>query len=247
MIAHIGAIGLAAALLVNLVVGLRMAFLGLRTKQSPEILLAILMLLGGVLGLSILNIAQNVTAIPAPTRLVFAAVGLSAQYLAAMSQIAFLWRVFRFGQTPAMVFYSVYATGLVAAYLLDFVSGSWAAYGGGAMTNAGYVPGFALRTGAAILAALEGLRYLVMLRRQLRFALAEPAVVRRFTYYVISMVSMALVYSIGFVHRLLTGESASATPATGLAMGLLAATTAVTLGLAFLRRRATTEVGAHHG
>jgi Na+-transporting methylmalonyl-CoA/oxaloacetate decarboxylase beta subunit len=232
----VGIIGLAIGAIVNMVVGTRMLTMAIKNRREPELMLAILMLVGGVFGLALLNIAQRVHVLPPEAKPLLASAGVGCQYVAALAQLRFAWVVFRPGQSWATAFYLTFTAAVVAGYVVDILSGSYIGYAGEPMRSLHFAYGLALRNVTAIILAVESYIFLGKLKRQLAIGLTSSHVVRSVRLWVLALSMVAVLYTIAFAYRLATGESASAAPAAIATMGLLAASAGVCFWLAFLRR-----------
>lgn len=235
---YIGVVGLAIAAIVNMVVGTRMLVMAVKNRREPELLLAILMWLGGVFGLALLNIAQRVSTLPLGAKPALAVAGVGCQYAASLAQLRFAWKVFRPRQPWATTFYLAFVGTVVAGYVVDIVSGAYIGYAGEKMQSLHYVFGFSMRNLTAVALVVESFIFLGKLNKQLAIGLTTADLVRRVRLWVIAWSLIAVLYTIALIHRLATGQSPSATPLAIATMGLLAATSGVCFWFAFL---------GHHG
>jgi hypothetical protein len=166
------------------VVGCRLLMLARRTRQVPERLLGLSLLLGGTLGgpLEAAALAGKGEFDPAVAGGLLVAGKLFA--LAALAlQCTFVWRVFRPSEP--------WAPWLVALILVFPIAAFGQLLAGG-MASSGEIP-FSWfwveqigRVGASCWLVVEGVRYHGMMRRRLALGLADPLVTNRFLLWTLA-------------------------------------------------------------
>lgn len=209
-----GAFGLA-----SLVVGLRLLLLARRTRQLPELAMAISFLCAGVLGYGLAQAATNLALLPEGSAAVAYALGRAFGVVGASALLVFTARVFHPGEGWARA-----GTALVIAVMGADLVGRGAVHGYGTPVTEGpfYWLGVATRIVVYGWASAESLRYWRLMRRRLRLGLAEPLVTRRFLLWGIGAGAAAGMVVVLTVARSLTGRPGVAIELSSL-LGLVSA------------------------
>jgi hypothetical protein len=230
-------IGVGVMIAADAVVGLRLLLLARRTRRIPETAFGCAFILLGVVGYP-LSILARKTAMSGEPGNVLLAAALCAQNLGCLAMYVATWTTFR----PAAR-WGAHGVGLAAAAFAlsllgdSLAQGAWVLHDGGGW----YYLGLWTRAGAFVWAAVEAIRYHVLLRRRLRIGLADPVIVDRFRLWAISSAAVCIAFLAFFVGRLLALNVAVSPPVlltTSLA-GLVAGVTvllAFTPPAAYLRR-----------
>jgi hypothetical protein len=166
------------------VVGCRLLLLARRTRQVPERLLGLSLLLGGTLGgpLEAAALAGKGELDPAVVGGLLVA-GKLFTIAALALQCAFVWRVFRASEPWAPWLFA-----LIVALPLAAFGGSLA----GGMASSGEIPLLWFwveqigRVGASCWLVAEGARYHRMMRRRLALGLADPLLTNRFLLWTLA-------------------------------------------------------------
>jgi hypothetical protein len=176
-------VALALFALVSGAVCLRMLRLAARTRRPPELFLGLSFLfqLGGYL----VMVAGAAWSLGPPSRSVVEAAAIPTD-LGFVAEVAFVWIVFRREEGWARALACLLALGCLAMPVVNhFVpwpdgvpSAAW--------------PRAAVRTACHGWAAVEALRYARLMRKRVRFGLAEPVVADRFFLWGLGSASAAL-------------------------------------------------------
>lgn len=217
----------AAYLLAVGVVGCRLLMLARRTRQLPELLLGLSLLLGGTLGgpLEGAAMAGKGEFDPAVAGGLLVAGKLFAMAALAL-QCAFIWRVFRPSEPWAPWLFALIVAIPIAAF-----AGSLA----GGMASSGEIPflwfwvDLIARVGASCWLVAEGARYYGMMKRRLALGLADPLLTNRFLLWTLAGVA-AIVFMLTAVppafldssrHQLLLFTDLLVFSAAGVAVAVL--------------------------
>jgi hypothetical protein len=218
-------IGIGCLIASCLVVGLRLAVLGARSRALPELSLGASYLLFGALGYPLAAVARASAASGSPTAGDWLALALAIQNLGVLGCYVFNWRVFRPDATGAGI--------TVAGGLL--LLGSWLGHGfdpgwaGARSVGPWYYMGLATRAAAFLWGGAEAFRHWSRMRRRLRIGLADGIVTDRVLMWGVS----SLVIGVGFAAFLagkLGPQGVNAAPVVlVISVCGLAASTAMTL------------------
>jgi hypothetical protein len=198
-------------------VSARLLRLALRTRRSPELLLGLstsLPLTSYVIGFVGAAVGQGT-----PARWVTEVAG-SICDLGFVATIGFVWVVFRWEERWAKILATVLALGLLAMPLVNH----YVPWDGG--VPSAMVPRTILRTSCYAWAAIESLQYARLMRRRVRFGLAEPIVADRFQLWGFAHICLALtllLIMVGVNLHLSGADFARLCTFLGFSLGLLAA------------------------
>jgi hypothetical protein len=180
-------IGVCVQAIVSLVVGMRLLALARRSRQFPELALAIETLVLPALGYPLLLVTVLLEALSLPGVAPVYFVTLSAMMAAISMNYFFTWRVFRPGSKWALV---VCGAGV---WLLLAPVGGVVAHVEASGIEAGIrnASAWTFPLVASVLAsygwtAVESFRYFLNARRRLRIGLIEPAVCNRFLLWALA-------------------------------------------------------------
>jgi hypothetical protein len=226
-------------MIASLVVGVRLLFLFAKTRELPELLLAIALLGVGFLGFAVGSAAKLWPDPPASLLSWLPIVGLSLEYAGCLALMAFAWRVFH-PRSPVAAAVAIALTAMmVAAILGETISGENLRYIDGGPISAPYVPlGLSARALGPAWMAFECLRYYAALRRRLRLGLADPLIAHRFLLWGLAIGAAAGGYAVAVAHRLIHSTGILAHAWSLGAVAFLAFTSAGALALAFFPPRA---------
>lgn len=213
--------------LVAMVIGLRLLLLSSRTRALPELLIGLAVLLLAGLGYPLSAVAREAPELADSTR---AAVGACGGLLAAIGVVAntgFTWVLFRRGVPWASALLACVALASAGLFAAQSFRGGWAS---GALFW-GWLPFWiAVSFGWA---CVECGRYHLMLRRRLRFGLADPVVVDRFLLYCTATGLAVLVNVVGWVFFWMKLEMITH-PLGGLLLFVFGTSSSILMMLAFL-------------
>jgi hypothetical protein len=227
----VAAIAGIASVLVCWVVSLRLLSLAKRTRQAPELLIGLGLLLAGGLWSPLMAVGRQATALPDPVRATVVVAG-AITAICGMSCIAiFNWRVFRPADSWAPAFVSAVAVALIGLALAQSFGSGWMVFAHheqGPWTSVSWV-GVVIYTWSSIEA---GRQYSMMTRRQ-RLGLADPVVTDRMRIWTLMMLTSVLA-SLVFATCQMLGIAVAGTTV-GLSLTAVAAfLSAVFLYLAFM-------------
>jgi hypothetical protein len=177
------------SVVVSWVVGIRLIRLSRRTRQAPELMIGVALLLAGGVWSPLVMIGRQASSLPDPVRAALMVVGALAG-VAGMSGLAlFDWRVYRPGTRWAPALVAVYVAALAAVFVVQTVGDGWTAY---AHTENGMWIG-ASWIGIAIYAwtVYEAWRQDSMQRRRAALGLADPVVTDRMRVWAIGITAGA--------------------------------------------------------
>jgi hypothetical protein len=235
----VAAISVGLFMLVSLAIGIRLLLLFAKTRELPELLLAIALLGVGFLGFAVGTAAKFWEDPPASLLTWLPIVGLSIEYVGSLALMAFAWRVFHPRSPIAAAVAALLTAIMVAALLGEVLSGENLRYVDGGPISAPFLPlGLAARALGPLWMSVECLRYYARLRRRLRIGLADPLVIHRFLLWGLGIGAAAAGYAVAIVHRAvhLTGIQAHGWSLASVAV--LAFASAAALALAFFPPRA---------
>jgi hypothetical protein len=226
-------------MIVSLAIGVRLLALFAKTRELPELLLAIALLGVGFLGFAV-GTATKLWQHPPESLLSWLPIaGLSLEYIGCLALTAFAWRVFH-PRSPIAAAVAIGLTALmVAAILGETISGENLRYVDGGPISAPYVPiGLSVRALGPAWMSFECLRYYSALRRRLRLGLADPLIAHRFLLWGLGIGAAALGYAVAVAHRLIHATGIQDHAWALAAVALLAFGSAGALALAFFPPRA---------
>ncbi len=223
--ALLGLLCFSASLLASLVVGTRLLFLARRTRELPELAIAIAFLAGGVVGYTLVVLAA-MNRIPADYTVSVGFLSSLGIQTGGLAIAFFTRRVFRPTERWAgIAFATLCAAGLVAV-LGRFLDSPEVPRG-----PIGFWFGMAGTLGCYAWACYESLRYHAQLRRRLKLGLADPAVTHRVFLWAIGS-GATTVISLFYVWLRLMGLRAFP-PAVQVFLYLVSLATAIAIWLAF--------------
>jgi hypothetical protein len=188
-------IGGLASMLMSLIVGARLIRLAQRTRQSPELLLGLSLVLLGCFWSALAAIGRQAVALPDATRVDLLVFGALCAIGGNTSLAIFNVRVFRSGSSWAKGLSAALALAMLGLLAAQTLGPGWVLYAHaeqGPWTCATWV-------GAATYAwsSIEAWRQLDLLARRARIGLADPVVTNRVLLWTITMVT-ALVATLAF-------------------------------------------------
>jgi hypothetical protein len=224
-------VGFGAFFVTSLAIGLRLLWLWRRTRQLPELMIAIGILCVGPVGFS-LSVVGQATSDTAPmlsraalaTALFSIAVGTVAQY-------TFNWRVFHPENRRLRGLLWLAALSFAGCFAYEAVAWGFASHH---ETDVAFFARYLTQVGCLFWGAAEALRYWSMMRRRARLGLADFIVVNRFLLWAIGIGAAGAGTLIGAVVQMATGVPGIQFPPVLAVSSALGFTAAVALGLAFL-------------
>jgi hypothetical protein len=244
-----GFLGAGIFSVVSLVLGVRLLFLWRRTHKLPELLIGSAFLLEGVLT-NVLNALERSHALsPSLAGPIHAGLNLtSATGAVCVALVA--WKVFRPNERWAPLAVGLCAV-LLAAYTVDSLTPRAGLYG---PRNLGWWwASVVARSGAHAWVGVEALRYQRMMRRRLRFGLADPVVANRMGLWACAGIAIAVLWLGVGLARTVAGAEGVQSPPTLLFVAVMGVVASITNWLVFLpphsyvewiRRRASLAVPA---
>ena len=233
---------------VSLVLGIRLLLLWRRTRKLPELLIGAAFLLEGVLT-NILNALERSVARFPPSLAGPIHTGLNLASAAGAVCVALVaWKVFRPSDRWAPAVVGLCAI-LLAAYTVDSLTPHDGLYG--PRNLAWWWASVGARAGAHGWVGGEGLRYQSMMRRRLRFGLADPVVANRMGLWACGGIAIAVLWVGVGIARTVAGPNGLQSPATLLFVAVMGVVASITNWLVFLppysyieriRRRASLAV-----
>jgi hypothetical protein len=227
-VAVISLIGFGSFVLASTVAGLRLLLLARRTRQAPEAALGSALFFGGGLGYLLMVLAHDVLPRPlAPPALLAANLCLHSGALFLALGTAHIFRACDVRGRAAVL-----AIALTLAF--SFTLRLWDAHRIPAAPLVFWTDTIGSAAAYAWSASESG-RYATLLRRRLRFGLADPAVGRRIALWSAACAAAVVIHVASGVNRFLVDEGThSGVLAVSSALGLAAA---ACLWLAFFPRR----------
>jgi len=212
-------------------VGLRLVLLARRTRQAPELLIGLALLLSAGCWNPLVAVGRQATALSDPVRAVLVVVGAVCG-IAGMSSLAvFNWLVYRPGAAWAPALSAAIALALVAAFALQSVGIGWVAY---ARTEQGpWLLASWIGVVIYLWASFEAWRQYRMQVRRRVLGLAEPVVTDRMRLWAMTM-GAALITSTFFAICQATGVPVAGTVLGLLLTAVVASFTATCMLLAFV-------------
>ncbi len=161
--------GIGAFLLACTIVGIRLLLLWWRTRELPELAVALAFLFGGALGYVPIVVATSVPSLPEPVSTTTLAAGILALDLGAGALWLFTWRVFRPADSRARLLFLGAITLMFCAFVGQVAAGGLSVT---AHQHSGwYWAGFLARASAFAWGALESFLYFSVLRKRARLGL----------------------------------------------------------------------------
>lgn len=237
-------LGLLALVLVTFIIGLRLLLLARRTRQLPELVMGLALLLLGAIGSPVFFAAQALAGDLGAALPWVVASGIFCVSTGGVSLWLFTWRTFR----PTSPWAAVLVALGVATALAGFAGhGLTAGFEAVRPADAGfwYWVGLASRSLAFAWAAVEAARCYRRLRRQQRIGLAEPLIVNRMLLWAIASASAFVIFAM--IALVLAPGGAREIGVLSILHSLLGLVGAVSIWLAFFppsfyRRRFETPV-----
>lgn len=226
-------------MITSLVVGVRLLALFAKTRELPELLLAIALLGVGFLGFAVATAMKLWQHPPESLLSWLPIVGLSLEYVGCLALTAFAWRVFH-PRSPVAAAIAIGLTALmIAAILGETISGENLRYIDGGPITAPYVPvGLFMRALGPAWMSFECLRYYSALRRRLRLGLADPLIAHRFLLWGLGIGAAAVGYGVAVLHRAIYATGIQGHAWSLGAVAFLAFGSAGAIALAFFPPRA---------
>jgi hypothetical protein len=172
-VALLGLLCFVVTLLARFVVGARLLLLARRTRELPELAMAIAFLAGGVVG-SLLGFVAMMNYVPTDYVVAVGVVSSAGVQLSTLAIVFFNWRVFRPQARWAASFFAITCAIAIVAVLGRLVDTPEAPRG-----PIGFWSGMASVLLTYTWTTYEALRYYGLLRRRLHLGLADPAVAHR--------------------------------------------------------------------
>jgi len=220
-------IGFGAFVLASLVVGSRLLFVGLRTREMPELAIGTAFLAGGGIGYLLVVMALVLHVFPAAASELALHAGVFLIYVGTGATAFGVWRIFRPAEAWAGSLCFAIAGVLAAAFALRLLSPA----GARAMSAWHFWPSTLAGTASYLWSGFEALRYHEQLRRRVRLGLSEPALARRFLLWGSGSVAAVGIHASSMVNRFIDpGTIGPAMLALQSVLGLVAA---VAIWLAF--------------
>lgn len=188
----VAAVGGLSFVLASLVVGLRLLWLARRTRQLPELVIGLGLVLMGGFGYPLVAIARLATAWSDELRTGIFLLSMLCSWIGIVAVCIFNQRVFRPGRPAAQLFVVAVGLGQILCLVLQ-------ARHPGLRAAALYNDGLGLRLFTAghgiplAWATYESFRYGAQLTRRVRLGLADPVVVDRLRLWGISMLSALVI------------------------------------------------------
>ena len=231
----LAAIGGGSFVLVSLVLGPRLLFLGRSRRELPEFTMGLCLLLMGGLGYPFATLGRVVTALPDDLRGFFVGCSALCNSVGFAALAIFTWRVFRPRNGPAE---GMMALCIAALALLVPAEAVWPGLVESALSAEPYpgAPGY-LRVvvGLGILywSSLEAGLYTRQLQRRFAIGLSDAVVVDRVRLWAIAMACASVSYTESFALSF-AGIDLPASPMGAMTIGILGLVSAASAWLAFL-------------
>lgn len=236
------------SVLVSVTVGLRLLLLARRTRQTPEFLIGLGLVLVGAFWSALIAVGRQATTLPDDVRAALVCAGAACGLVGTSCLVLFNWRVFRPGSAWAPAAAGAVILALAGIFAGQTLSPGWLVYAQreiGPWTNASWIAAVNYAWATA-----EAWSQYAMLARRQRLGLADPVVTDRMRLWT-SMMATSTLASAFFASCQSLGIPVGGTPL-GLSMAaLISFFSAALLCLAFLppagylesvRRRAAVEV-----
>ena len=166
------------------VVAVRLLLLARRSRELPELMLGLTLLVGGTLGATIEAGALTMRPTAAPELVgTMLLVGKCCGLVSLSCQGVFVWKVFRPAARWALPFIAAYVATAAAA-----IGGFWlhGTFSTGLVPMSWFWLELVARCAGSIWLVVESIHYYGLVRRRLRLGLAEPVLVNRFLLWAIA-------------------------------------------------------------
>jgi hypothetical protein len=225
------ALGFGAFFVSSLAIGLRLVWLGRRSRGAPELLIGF-----GILGIGPAGFALMVLAMVlggGRPRVAFACLATAQLAIAggALSAYVFNWTVFRNDAAWARAVVWIAAALLAAAFLGRLATGSYVLPM--RLDFWTYLGSFTM-IACLLWGSFESLRYYGVMRRRTRLGLADPVLTNRFLLWGLGIGSAGVGSLIGQVAMIATGSAMQKLDGITLSNSLFGLTSAVLMWIAFL-------------
>jgi hypothetical protein len=218
------------SMLTSLAVGLRLIRLAGRTRQAPELLIGVSMVLMGFGWSSLAAAGRQAEGLSDPARIGVLVAAAICAILGTTCLSMFNWRVFRPGVTWAGVLTGAVALSLSAVCLAQSLAPGWLVFAREEQGPWRYVTWIGFLN--YVWSALEAWRQQQMMTRRQRLGLVDPVVLDRVRLWTITMLA-AVVASLMFGTLQLLGIPVGGTPI-GLGLtAIISLISATTMCLAF--------------
>lgn len=224
-------LGGGAFTVVCLLIGLRLLLLAARTRHLPELLIGAGLFLMAGIGYPLSSIARQLPGLAPETRAAMGSLGALFVVIGVSSNTAFTWLLFRRDAIWGRALLAVVIVFNVGLFVAESVAGDWTS---GRTWFWPWIP--AAITLAMGWAFAECGHYHLLLRRRLRLDLADPVVTDRFRLYAVGTLLGLITNVVGWAFWW-SGLEMLTDPVGAPLLGLLGASSAVYMGLAFLPPR----------
>jgi hypothetical protein len=225
----VAAIGGGAFVLASLLVSVRLLLLARRTRELPELLIGVGLLLMGAIGYPMVSAAAALGRAP-ELQVALYVLHADLNFFGQTAILLFTWRVFRPAAGWATALVAVFAVTMAAVLVWQTTGPGWAPY---ARTQTGPAASIPLWSLVALgWAGLESGLYHAKLRKRLGLGLADPVTADRLRLWAVSMLSA---FTISLVASALRADGVAMTPTRmGILVGPLGLVAAGSMWLAFL-------------
>jgi hypothetical protein len=226
----LAAAGGGAFVVVCLVLGVRLLALAARTREIPEFVCGLGLLLLGGIGYPLLAIIQE-TPLPNGVKMVLLVAQMFCHVVGDTAFCFFTYRVFRPGSRWGLGLTAATFAAILTLMAIQIATPGLAAFvaeGAGIWGRHG-----AAATIPLLWAGIESIRYHRVMRRRQKLGLADPLITERFKLWAIGMLSAASITVVSVTAESL-GTTLVNTPLGGLVIGTLGIATASAVWLAFL-------------
>jgi hypothetical protein len=200
------------SMLVSALVGVRLVRLARRTRQIPELLIGLDLLLVGCGWSALVAVGRQATALPDATRVALVIAGATCAIAGTACLAVFNCRIFRPGSAGARVAAAAIGLAYLGIFVAQAFSPGWLAFAReerGPWTAASLVAAFNYAW-----SFLEARRHAEMLRRRLEFGLADPVAADRVRLWTLLMATGTL------ASLVFAGFQALGVPIAGTTLGL---------------------------
>jgi hypothetical protein len=167
------------------VVGVRLLLLARRTRQAPELLIGLALLLSAGCWNPLVAIGRQATALSDPVRAVLVVVGALCGITAMSSLAIFNWRVYRPADAWAPALAAAITLALVAAFGVQTAGLGWVAYA--RLEQGPWLLASWIGVGIYLWATIEAWRQYRMQVRRRALDLADPVVTDRMRLWTMTM------------------------------------------------------------
>jgi hypothetical protein len=228
--------GLAAFLLVSLIVGVTLLVMGARVRKLPELALGTALLTSGFIGYALWTWANGTPGLPDDIANAASLAGVTGQYVGAIAMLLFTYRVFRADRVGSVAF-SLALLWIGVGLWGEVLTGAAASYRLGPIETPWFFVGFGARTAAPAWMAYECLRYHALLRRRMKLGLADPAVASSVLWWGVAGAATTVAFGSTIAHRAYYGTGLAAHPWATNAVSLMAFVAAFGMWLSFVSPR----------